>query len=252
MADGLVKLDWQGTIAVISLNRPDRHNALVPELLTQLLSILEDENCRAAPVLVLRAEGQSFSTGGDLLGFQQHRNTIGEYAFTLVSLLNQVIIALYSHPATIVCAVQGQVTGGSLGLLLASDWVIMQRDATITPWYATVSFSPDGGWVAMLPDVIGREQTIRWLSNNECHNADSCLELGLVHQVEDGDCAATAMLWADKIAVNKPGGVKRGRQPVNITLEELRLRLAAERDAFVTQIKTQKALDGIDQFLRRQ
>ena len=73
-----------------------------------------------------------------------------------------------------------------------------------------------------------------------------------MHQVEDRDCAATAILWADKIAVNKLAGVNRGRQPVNITLDELRLRLEAEREAFVTQIQTRKALDGIDQFLRRQ
>ena len=69
MTDRLIKLEWQGTIAIISLNRPERHNALIPKLLSDLLAVLEDQNCLDARVVVLRAEGQSFSTGGDLLGF---------------------------------------------------------------------------------------------------------------------------------------------------------------------------------------
>ncbi len=194
----MVKLQRHGAVAILSLNRPERHNALVPELLNDLLAALEDETCQQASALVLRAEGVSFSTGGDLLGFQQHRDTIGEYAYELVGLLNRVILALYEHPVPIVCAVQGQVTGGSLGLLLASDCVTMHRRVTITPWYGVVGFSPDGGWTALLPDIIGRQQTMQWLASNTCCDANDCLAKGLAHQVVDEDCDKTAIAWAEK------------------------------------------------------
>lgn len=252
MVDRLVKLERQGTVAILSLNRPGRHNALVPDLLSDLLAALADDECLAASATVLRAEGRSFSTGGDLLGFQQHRDTIAEYAHELVGLLNQVIVALYTHPAPIVCAVQGQVTGGSLGLLLASDRVVMRRDATITPWYGVVGFSPDGGWTAMLPDVIGRQQTMQWLAGNASYDADTCLMLGLVHQVVDEECDATAMAWAKKVSEMQTGSINRSRGLLNRNIEELTSRLVAEHESFVAQIQTQQALDGIDQFLRRQ
>lgn len=251
MTDRLVKLEWQGPVAIISLNRPERHNALIPALLLDLLAVLEDQNCLQARVVVLRAEGQSFSTGGDLLGFQQNRDTIVEYAQELVGLLNQVILALYCHPAPIVCVVQGQVTGGSLGLLLASDRVVMSSDATITPWYAVVGFSPDGGWTALLPEIIGRQQTMQWLASNACHDADSCLNQGLVHQVVDKDCDTAAMIWAERVAEMQSGSISRSRRLLNTNIEGLRHRLEAERDAFVAQVQSQQSLDGIDRFIRR-
>ena len=250
--DQLVTLRFQGNIALVSLNRPERHNALVPELLTRLLQVLEHQDCQAAPVVILRAEGHSFSTGGDLSGFQNHRASIGTYARELVGQLNQVILALYTHPAAIVCAVHGQVTGGSLGFLLAADYVIMRRGVTVTPYYSVVGFSPDGGWTALLPDIIGRQQTMHWLASNASHDADTCKALGLAQQVVVNDCDAAALRWAERVAEKQSGSVTRTRKLLNTRVEALRQRLESERESFVSQVQTQQALDGIELFLRRQ
>ena len=250
--DRLVTLQRQGGIATISLNRPARHNALVPELLSILLQALAHQDCLGAAVVILRAEGRSFSTGGDLGGFWTHRNTIATYAEDLVGKLNQVILAIYSHPAATVCAVHGQVTGGSLGLLLAADHVIMRRGVTVTPYYSIVGFSPDGGWTALLPDIIGRQQASNWLASNASHDAETCLKLGLAQQVVEGDCEAAALAWAEEVAGKQAGSVRGTRKPENTNIEILRQRLEAERRSFVSQVQTQKALDGIDSFLRRQ
>jgi 2-(1,2-epoxy-1,2-dihydrophenyl)acetyl-CoA isomerase len=252
MSDSLVTLRLREGVAVLSLNRPERHNALVPELLSGMLTLLASEECREAPVVLLRAQGRSFSIGGDLLGFQQHRNTIREYAHDLVGLLNEVIIALYSHPAPVICAVQGQVTGGSLGLLLAADRVVMARSATITPWYAEVGFSPDGGWAAMLPRIIGRQQATDWVFTNASHDAQTCLEMGLVHELVDSQCETAALAWAKKIATMQTGSIRHVRSLYSADAEKLREGLEAERLAFVGQVQTKEALNGIDKFLRRQ
>ncbi len=250
-ADQLVTLKRRGKIATVCLNRPNRHNALVPELLSRLLQVLEHHDCQSAAVVILRAEGRSFSTGGDLAGFQNHRDTIASYAQELVGMLNRVILAIYRHPAAFVCAVHGRVTGGSLGLLLAADHVIMRRGTNITPYYSVVGFSPDGGWTAILPDIIGRQQTMNWIASNSSHDADTCLVLGLVHQVVDRDCDARALEWAERVASQEAGCIKQTRKLLNTQVEELRQRLEAERNAFVSQVQTQQALDGIDSFLRR-
>jgi 2-(1,2-epoxy-1,2-dihydrophenyl)acetyl-CoA isomerase len=251
-ADQLVTFRRRDKIAIVSLNRPERHNALIPELLSRLLQALEQPDCQSATVVVLRAEGRSFSTGGDLAGFQEHRNNIGAYAQELVGLLNRVVLAIYTHPAAVVCAVHGQVTGGSLGLLLAADHVIMRRGTSITPYYSVVGFSPDGGWTALLPDIIGRQQTMHWLASNNSNDADTCLALGLVQQVVEDDCDAGALAWAERVAGHKGGSITRTRKLLNTNIEDLRRRLEAERTSFVSQVQTQQALDGIDSFLRRQ
>jgi len=249
MAESLVKLSRKGDVAILSLNRPQRHNALVPALLTQFLDAIGRDECHDADVIILRAEGPSFSTGGDLLSFQQNRESIRVYASELVGLLNQVILAIYSHRAPVACAVHGQVTGGSLGFLLASDWVVMHAGATITPWYSEVGFSPDGGWMAVLPDIIGREKASDWIAQNTSHNADACLALGLANEVGHGDCDARALEWA--LAVADMQTRDSINSPVLSILEskELAHRLEAERTAFVEQVGTSQALNGIDRFL---
>jgi len=251
MSKEVVTLRQKGEVAILSLNRPGRHNSLVPELLSSLLSALDSDDCRNAAAWVLRAEGHSFSTGGDLLGFLQHRDTIRDYANELVGLLNKVIIRLYNHPAPVICAVQGQVTGGSLGLLLAADRVVMNRSATITPWYAEVGFSPDGGWTAILPRIIGRQQAADWLFSNASHDAQTCLELGLVHQVVDEECDEAALCWASRVAGMCSGSISQSRRLLNYDSDSIVQGLEAERKAFVEQVQTAQALNGIEQFLRR-
>lgn len=252
MSESLVKIKRQGRVVILSLNRAERHNALIPELLTSLLEALAADDCQNAVVIVLRSEGQSFSTGGDLLAFQQHRDTIGHYASGLVGLLNRVIMALLNHPAVVVCSVQGQVTGGSLGLLLASDRVVMHQDATITPWYSVMGFSPDGGWTAILPHIIGRQQTLSWLNDNTCKDAKTCLGLGLVDEVVASNCDAVALGWANKINSMHAGDIANTTRLSTISIEDVGQRLEAERLAFAEQVQTREALDGIDRFLRRE
>lgn len=252
MAEPLVKLSRQGPVAILSLNRSKRHNALVPELLDSLLEGLRSDACQQAGAVVLRAEGRSFSTGGDLLEFQNNRVRIRDYATEVVGLLNQAILALFTHPAPVVCSVPGQVTGGSLGFLLASDRVVMHQQASITPWYTMVGFSPDGGWTAMLPDIIGHQQAMEWLTKNVCNDADTCQSLGLVQQVVSKDCDAVALDWAHQVIRQQPDGRARHHILRSTDPRSLALRLEQERKAFVEQVQTSQAQDGIDRFLNTQ
>lgn len=249
MAEPLVRQAREGDVAIVSLNRPARHNALVPELLTALLAALGDAGARDPAALVLTAEGRSFSTGGDLRGFFEHRDAIGAYAERLVGLLNDVILALYRLPFPTICAVQGEVCGGSLGLLLPCDRIVMHRDAGIAPWYRTVGFSPDGGWAAMLPGVIGRRQAADWILSDARYGAARCLELGLAQQVADGDALPAALDWAREVAQMGRSGARSALSLLRGDGDNLARRLEAEKAAFVRQAQSLGALAGIDRFL---
>jgi len=95
----LVLIQSVPPVAVLTLNRPERHNSLVPALLEQLLDALDQVGHSAGlRAVVLQANGRSFSTGGDLRGFQEHLAEITAYSQRLVNLLNQAILAMIALP----------------------------------------------------------------------------------------------------------------------------------------------------------
>ncbi|MCP4305699.1 MAG: enoyl-CoA hydratase/isomerase family protein [bacterium] len=243
-----------GAVATVTLNRPDRHNSLVPELLTDLWVALED--VAADPsirAVVLGAEGRSFSTGGDVRGFFSAGDGLADYASETVGLLNRVILTMLQLPQPIVAAVHGVVTGGSIGLILGSDVVLMARDATITPWYCVVGFSPDGGWTAMLPDLIGTKRTSDILLRNRTIRADQAASWGIVSEVVDGgSTVAAAQAAAQDIAAMAPASVASTKRLLWRGHKEVAAGLEAEREAFVEQIITPEALQGMAAFLGRE
>ncbi len=237
----LVRLEQREGIHLLTLNRPHRHNALVPELLDDLLACVGAVD--ANNPVILTAAGRSFSTGGDLLGFWQHREDIAGYSAKLVGLLNRAILALYTRPGPVIGAVQGQVTGGSLGLVLACDFVVMHERVTITPWYGPVGFSPDGGWLAMLPALVGENDTRNWLSHNETRSASQCLRMGLASRLTKGDVVAEASAALQC--------VKPGKRQSAGNASQLEGALERERRDFVTRVQTPEAIEGIEKFLKK-
>lgn len=249
----LVKTQRSGAVATLTLNRPERHNSLVPELLTELWVAFEDVGSDPSiRTVVLGAEGRSFSTGGDVKAFFSAGEDLADYAAETVGLLNRVILTMLRLPQPIVAAVHGVVTGGSIGLVLGSDVVLMAREATITPWYCVVGFSPDGGWTAMLPELIGTKQTSDILLRNLSITADQAAAWGLASQVVDeGSTVAAAQGVAADIAEMVPGSVTSAKRLLWRDHKEIAAKLEAERDAFVEQILEPEARQGMAAFLGR-
>ena len=250
----LVKQQRSGLVVTLVLNRPERHNSLVPDLLSELLAALNDVAADSgARTVVLAAEGRSFSTGGDVLGFFAAGENLAEYAANTVGLLNDVILTMLRLPQPIVVAVHGTVTGGSLGLVLGGDVVLMAPEATITPWYAAVGFSPDGGWTALLPDVIGRHRTARILYSNQSISAADAAQWGLATEVvASGEIEERAATVALEIARAKSGSIASTKRLLRHDLDDIAARLDAEREAFVAQILTPEAQKGMAAFLGRE
>ncbi|MFE3451958.1 enoyl-CoA hydratase/isomerase family protein [Nonomuraea sp. NPDC059194] len=315
----LVKLEDDGEVATIVLNRPERHNSLVPDLLEDFLEAVA--RVKAAAV-VLAAEGRSFSTGGDLRAFadlaaraddprvpvtsdprlavtsdprlastgytlaargdgsliavngdsrravigdslgavtgdpliagDRERGRTGEgnealagYAHRIVGLLNQAILALLRLDVPVVAAVHGPVTGGALGLVLACDVVLVSPEATFQPWYTTVGFGPDGGWTAMLPQRIGTARAAAIQVLDEPIDAATAVAWGLAHRIEP-DVRQAARRTAERAARKRAVGVTK--RLINGDLDEVAARLEAERVAFVRQIVTSEAAEGMAAF----
>jgi 2-(1,2-epoxy-1,2-dihydrophenyl)acetyl-CoA isomerase len=239
-----------GPVRVLTLNRPARHNALVPELVEavrhEVARVAADKGVRA---IVLAGAGRSFSTGGDVAAFAARTGEALEgYARRLVGGLHDLVLDLLRLEVPVVAAVHGPVTGGSLGLVLASDLVVVSPGAWFAPYHVEVGYSPDGGWTALLPHRVGSARARAWQLLNERVDAETAVSTGLATHLAL-DARSKAIQLAARVAALPPGAVARTRALLRPDLEQLRSALDAERDSFVEQICTDEAARGMAQFL---
>lgn len=172
-------------IAVVALDRPERHNALVPDLLDGLVRELRVAAGSARPV-VLTATGDAFCPGADLkwLGeFPDPSQGVAE----LVAVHHLAIITLLEMPVPVIAAINGAVAGGGLGLALATDYRVASTSASFTTAYFTLGLTPDGGSSAFLQLLIGRPRTLDMFLTNRRVAAQEALAWSLVNDVVEPD-----------------------------------------------------------------
>lgn len=247
----LILQERQGDVAILILNRPERHNSLIPALLGELLDALgaigDDDSIRAA---VLQANGRSFSTGGDIQGFLDHAGDVAAYSRRIVGLLNAVILALLDLPVPLVTAVHGVLSGGSLGFVLGSDVVLVAPEASFTPYYSDVGLSPDGGWATLLPWLIGQRRAGYVLYTNQTIDAETAVAWGLANRVVPGDeIRDEALAVAKTIAAKKPGSIRHSKLLLNMDRDLIAERLEAEREHFLQQVVSDEAMNGCRAFM---
>jgi len=249
-AGALVPGHDEGPVRVLTLNRPERHNALVPELLVAARDVVAGAaGSTDVRVLLLEAAGPSFSTGGDVAGFARHTGSaLRDYARRTVGELHALVMDLLRLDAPVVVAVDGPVTGGSLGLVLAGDVTVASPRAWFAPYYAQVGFSPDGGWTALLPEVVGRRRALAWQLLDDRVDADTALAWGLVTHLDD-DPRGRARELATRMAGLRPGALARTKRLVRGDLASVQERLARELESFLDQVTTEEAARGMRDFL---
>ncbi|MCT4656172.1 MAG: enoyl-CoA hydratase/isomerase family protein [Cohaesibacter sp.] len=245
----LVLLSENESCATLTLNRPEKHNSLVPELtaaLNQHLAALSKRSDLAS--VILNANGRSFSTGGDVKGFWEAEDRI-TYSRELVGALNEAILALMALPCPVLANVHGPITGGSLGLMLAADLVAISPKTFAQPYYSVVGFAPDGGWTAILPDRIGARQAGRILALNERLEAEQLIALGLADALCD-DPAEQVRQWQSEMGRMVQGTLYAAKRLLYAErAETYRKALECERQAFIDRISLPEVSEGMRDFL---
>jgi len=248
----LVRVERANGVARVVLCRSGMHNALVPELLDELLAELtglrSDPECRA---VLLAAEGPAFSIGGDMRRFQRERAALHVYSDGLVGRLNQAILALIDLPQPVVAAVHGMVTGGSIGLVLAADLIYLAPQVVFKAHYATAGFSPDGGWTALFGRVAGIHRAAAALLLNRSVRAEEAVAWGLANEVVAADQLQRTAAAAARRAADHPAGTMRSAKRLLWGDRALLAAdLEAERRQFLALIAQPAAIQGVDAFLR--
>jgi 2-(1,2-epoxy-1,2-dihydrophenyl)acetyl-CoA isomerase len=182
--DGLrVALD--GPVLRLTLDRPDKRNALTDEI-TVALAELVDEAGRdeAVRVIVLAGAGDHFCAGADIVrkNASAARPRVGSIQRRLPGTAHRLIPTLLTVQTPIVCRVQGWAAGIGLHLALAADFAVVATDARCWEPFSTRGFTPDSGGTWLLPRRVGVVRARELLVLGRALSGSEAAAWGMVHR----------------------------------------------------------------------
>ena len=224
-------------IALITMSRPERLNALSPELIAELHQALEDvERDRSHRAVVLTGEGRGFCSGADLkAGGEQEldeppdRSRVGAIYDMQLDLAN-LMLKIYELRAPVIAAVNGPAVGGGFAIALHCDVRVAAESARFGSVFIKVGLSSlDVGNSYLLPRLIGASRARELMLTGRIFDAAEADRIGLVSRVvPDGQVVEAAIEVARLIAANNEYGVWMTKLGANATLDAPSLRHAME------------------------
>jgi len=204
-----------GKVAVITLNRPARYNAITEELKWGLLhaftDIQQDDTIKA---IVLTGNGKGFCAGADMADLQQSGNADPQaIRDNLIMVYGNICRMIMRSDKPVIAAINGPVAGAGLGFALACDLRIMAEHANMRYAFINIGLVPDNGSTWFLTRQVGYSKALELIIEGEKVPAAECLKLNLTNKVCKADeLMDQAMEWANRLA-NKPtvaiGATKR-------------------------------------------
>lgn len=187
-------------VATIRLNRPDRLNAVTPEMLHLLAASLTRAVDEGARAVLLTGEGRAFCSGAELTG-RVGDGAMPDLGDSVEQNYNPLAERLSSLPIPIVSAVNGPAAGAGVGIALGGDIVVMARSAYLLLAFANIGLVPDCGATWLVAKSAGRAKALEMALLGERLHADEALAAGLATRVvEDEALMATAQAYAARLA----------------------------------------------------
>ena len=215
MADALTTLDIQDGIAVITNNRPEKHNAANDEMDRQLFDALDEIHDRKDVRVVLwRGEGKSFSSGRDVSEIGVRSEDITNFEF--VERGHRRTQAFFTCPAPIVVAMKGWVIGGSFERALLADMRIAGESTKMMLPEIKHGVIPDSGGTARLFQMAGHGLVADLAITGRTMDVEEAFRHGVVSRVvPDAELDEAAMTLCQEIASNPPFAVKMFRRTLS-------------------------------------
>ena len=241
-------------IRIISLNRPEKLNAITLEMATDLnKAIQETANDSTVKCLVISGKGRAFSSGGDVDEMGEYLPKAGDLFYKLTEQIHDSFSTLLTMPKPVVNSLNGIIAGGALGIALAGDYRIANRSTKLLSAHFKRGFVPAGGATYILPRLIGLARTQTLFFGGKTLNSNEMLEWGLVHEVvEDEYLNERTMKMAQELA-NGPTSAIAETKKLLIDSDTLSLKqeLERERDKNRDSGNSGDAVEGIKAFFEK-
>ena len=193
MSDDLIKVAEDNGIVTVTLNRPDKLNALVGHMRRDLAEALEEAGSDPhVRVVVITGEGKAFCAGGDVQFMAEliERNDAEEFA-RLLGAARRVILAIRQMTKPVIASIEGAAVGAGFNLALACDLRIASSAATFSQSFVKLGFHPDWGGSYFLPRIVPSNIACELFFLGETIDANTALRLGLINRVAAPEELAT-------------------------------------------------------------
>lgn len=211
--DAPILFERRDGIAVVTLNTPDKGNAIDLVMARALLDVaIACDHDAAIRCVVLKASGRLFCAGGDIGLMQTAGDAVGGALSELAGTLHMAVSRLARMAKPLLCVVQGPAAGAGLGLAVMGDVVIAARSAHFTAAYGAIGLTPDGAATWLLPRLVGLRRAQEMILTNRRVTADDGAAMGLITRaVDDDQLEAEAEMVAAKLAQAATGAIGAAR-----------------------------------------
>jgi 2-(1,2-epoxy-1,2-dihydrophenyl)acetyl-CoA isomerase len=254
--EGDLLVDVRDGVAVLTMNRPDRLNALSPAMIEAAIATLErSAEDPAIGCLVLTGAGRGFCAGGDVTAMNS--GAIGdltlEQQVDRQRAIHRFAGLLHAMPKVSIAAINGACAGAGMGLALACDLRLAADNAKFTTAFAKVGFSGDFGITWPLVRTLGEARAKELLLLSDVLTAQQALDLGLLNRMlPAGELMKAAVEFAARIAKGPLVAYRYMKENVHAASTESYQSLL-DREAF-TQRRTGGTVDhreGVAAFLEK-
>ena len=243
-------------IATLTLNRPERLNALGGTLRDDLYdAVLRASGDSDVRVMVVTGAGKGFCSGGDVKAMNEVKEGRAERPLIdkVAPLRDRVLLAMRDAPQPVIAAVNGAAAGAGMNLALGCDIRLASTAAKFTQAFVKRGLHPDWGGTYFLPRIVGMAKACELIFTGEIIDAQAALGLGIVSAVHPPEelMPATYEL-ARKIASGPPIAIRLAKRALYHGLD-VDLRSALEFETFAQNIasETEDAREGIRAFVEK-
>jgi methylglutaconyl-CoA hydratase len=252
MSYNTIQLEYDGGAATITLNRPDKRNAISFELIDDLLRAFDEVAKSPAIVLILTGAGKAFSSGMDLDNLKSLIGRSPEQNLQDSQTMVQLFRTLYEFPKVTIAAVNGAAIAGGTGLALLCDFTLSVPEAKFGYTEVRIGFVPAIVSTFLLRQV-GEKQARDLLLTGRLFGSEEALRLGLVSEiVQPADLMPRARALAALLMENSAASLRATKQ---LLTDHARAELDAQIEAAVQEnaaIRTTADFrEGVTSFLEK-
>jgi len=240
----------RGRVSVVTLNRPERLNAIGGELLQDLHAALEQaQDDPATGCVVLTGAGRAFCAGDDLKEFDQQAESPASIALHCHR-IQQITRDIMFGPKLVIGAVHGYAVGGGFEWVLNCDMVVAADNLVCFFPEMALGHFVTGGVTHLLPQALGHQRTMELIVLGERHSAQALQQLGLVNRVTTPDAMLPlAMELAAQVATRSATATTRLKRLLTSQLQtQLATALELEQEAAMACFADQDTAERIQEF----
>jgi enoyl-CoA hydratase/carnithine racemase len=221
-------VEQDGHIVTITLNRPERLNAISRAMLSELSAkMVEADKDPDVRCIILTGAGRGFCSGLDLIDTSDRMDESGSVGGgsnrprQLFDLRDAPINVMWHTDTPIICAINGAAAGYGMDMTLLCDMRIMSENAKLAAVTAKRNVVPESGGTWLLPRLVGWAKAAELYYRGRTIDAQESLEIGIVNAVVPNDkLMDTAREWAQDVADNAPVAVQTTKRMMRMGMEE--------------------------------